>query len=57
MDVTVPTLYKQYSQILDDGGVMFCDFNVDPLFSDCIDGFILADISKMKTSQKKRYIG
>lgn len=57
MGVAVPTLYKQYSQIFDEGGVWFCDFNIDPDFSDCIDGFIFTDITKIKNSSKDRYIG
>lgn len=56
-DVTVPTLYKQYSELTDEGGIKFCDFNIDPSFSDCIDGFIVVDISKIKEDKRKRYIG
>ena len=56
MGVTVPTLYKQYSDICEEGGVKFLGFNVDPDFSDCVDGFILVNVEKIKESQKKRYI-
>jgi putative hemolysin len=54
--VAVPTLYKQYSELCEDGGIKFCGFNIDPDFSDCIDGFIIVDVQKVKTAQQKRYI-
>lgn len=54
--VTVPTLYKQYSELCEKGGIEFCDFNIDPNFSDCIDGFIVVDVTKVKEAQQKRYI-
>ena len=56
MGVTVPTLFKQYSDICEEGGVKFLGFNVDPDFSDCVDGFILVNVEKIKASAKKRYI-
>jgi putative hemolysin len=56
MDVAVPTLYKQYSELCLDGGIEFHGFNVDPDFSDCIDGFIIVDISKIKQNKIDRYI-
>ena len=57
MGVTVPTLYKQYSEICRDGGVQFADFNVDPDFADCIDGLVLVDMNFLKTKKRKRYLG
>ena len=56
MDVSIPTLYKQYSELCEDGGIEFHGFNVDPDFSNCIDGFIIVDISKIKQSKIDRYI-
>ncbi|MEA3290470.1 MAG: GNAT family N-acetyltransferase, partial [Campylobacterota bacterium] len=56
MGVTVPTLYKQYSELCEKGGIKFCAFNIDPDFSDCIDSFIVVDIKKIKEAQRKRYI-
>lgn len=56
MAVTVPTLFKQYSDICEEGGVKFLGFNVDPDFSDCVDGFILVSVDKIKDSARKRYI-
>ena len=54
--VTVPTLYKQYSEITEDGGIKFLSFNIDKNFGDCIDGFILVEVVKLKDSGNKRYI-
>ena len=56
MDVTVPTLYKQYSELCEPGGVQFCGFNIDPHFSNCVDGFILVKVDKIKESKRERYI-
>lgn len=53
----VPTLYKQYTEICEPGGIIFSDFNVDPNFSDCVDGFIIVDTEQTKTSKRKRYMG
>lgn len=56
MNCAVPTLYKQYSDIAEDGGVKFLDFNVDPNFADCVDSFILVEVDKIKEAPRKRYI-
>lgn len=56
INANVPTLYKQYADLCEEGGIKFCAYNVDPDFSNCIDSFILVDIAKIKDSQKKRYI-
>lgn len=56
MQVAVPTLYKQYSDLCEDDGVKFLGFNIDKNFSDCCDGFIVVDVDKIKLSQKERYI-
>ena len=56
IDVSVPTLYKQYSELCKEGGIKFCAYNTDPDFSNCIDSFILVDITKINEKQKKRYI-
>ncbi len=54
---TIPTLYKQYTEVCDEGGVQFMDFGYDKAFNDCIDGFIVVDLQKLKESKRKRYIG
>ena len=53
---SIPTLYKQYSEIAEDNGVKFLGFNVDNSFADCIDGFILVEVDKIKESAKQRYM-
>ncbi len=57
MGCAVPTLYKQYTELCEPGGVSFADFNVDPDFADCIDGLVLVDIEKMKPARRRRYLG
>lgn len=57
LDVAVPTLYKQYSEVCEEGGVQFVDFNVDEEFADCIDGLVTVDIEYLKASRRKRYLG
>lgn len=34
----IPTLYKQYGELCDVGGVQFAAFNIDPSFGHCVDG-------------------
>ncbi|HHO41944.1 MAG TPA: GNAT family N-acetyltransferase, partial [Epsilonproteobacteria bacterium] len=54
---TIPTLYKQYSEACDEGGVVFYDFGYDSEFNNCIDGFICVDLHLLKPSKRERYIG
>lgn len=56
-NVSVPTLYKQYADLCEEGGIEFCAYNVDKDFSDCIDSFIFVHVDKIKEAQRKRYIG
>jgi len=56
MGYTVPTLYKQYTEVCDNDGIIFSDFNIDPDFSDCVDGFVIVDIEKLKPKKRKRYM-
>ena len=56
MGHTVPTLYKQYTEVCDNDGIIFSDFNIDPDFSDCVDGFVIVDIEKLKPKKRKRYM-
>lgn len=56
LGTTVPPLYKQYSELCDPGGVIFLDFNVDPDFSNCVDGLVIVDIKKLKDVKRKRYM-
>jgi len=52
---TVPTLYKQYADVCEDGGVEFIDYCKDEAFNS-IDSFILVDVTKLKAKKRKRYI-
>ncbi|MGL6000823.1 MAG: GNAT family N-acyltransferase [Plesiomonas sp.] len=54
--VQIPTLYKQYSELCEPGGVQFLDFGTDPDFADCIDGLVLIDTTKIKAKKRQRYI-
>ena len=53
---SVPTLYKQYTEMCEHDGIIFSDFNIDPEFSDCVDAFVIADIEKFKEKKRKRYM-
>ncbi len=54
---SVPTLYKQYTEVAEPGGVRFLDFGVDPEFSHCVDGLVLVDVQQLKAQRRERYIG
>lgn len=54
--VTVPTLYKQYTELCEEGGISFMGFNIDVDFNDCVDSFILVEIDKIKAKKRERYI-
>lgn len=56
MGVSIPTLYKQYSETYEQGGLEFISFNIDPDFNDCIDGLVLGDIHKMTAKKRRRYL-
>lgn len=56
MGYAIPTLYKQYSELCDEGGVEFIDFGVDKGFENCVDGFIIVDTDKLKLQKRRRYL-
>ncbi len=56
MQVRVPTLYKQYSELCDYGGVSFSAFNVDAEFSMCLDSFVMVDLDMVKPAKYARYV-
>lgn len=49
----VPTLYKQYTELCEDGGVNFFDFGIDKDFSDSLDGFIFLKIDMIKEAKTR----
>ncbi len=55
--VAVPTLYKQYSELCEPGGVRFIDFGIDPDFGWCVDGLVLVDLDKLEARKRARYLG
>ncbi len=57
LGVSVPTLYKQYTELCEVEGVQFAGFNVDAEFADCIDGLVLVDLSRLKPHRRRRYFG
>lgn len=54
--VNVPTLYKQYSEMYEPGGVQLLAFTINKGFGDAIDGLIVADTHKVKEHKKQRYL-
>jgi putative hemolysin len=57
MGLTVPTLYKQYSELTEAGGVEFLAFGIDPEFANCLDGLVFVDLTKLKAQKRQRYLG
>ncbi|WP_417222082.1 GNAT family N-acyltransferase [Amphritea sp.] len=57
LNCTVPTLYKQYADVCEAGGVRFLDFGVDADFNFCVDGLVLVDMNHLKAKKRSRYIG
>ncbi len=56
MNLSVPTLYKQYTEVCEPGGVQFAGFNIDANFANCVDGLIIVDLDRLKQSKRERYI-
>jgi putative hemolysin len=57
LGVSVPTLYKQYSELCNTGGVCFMDFGVDADFNYCVDGLVMVDMEFVKEKKYQRYVG
>jgi putative hemolysin len=55
--VKVPTLYKQYTELCEQGGCEFHGFNLDEAFGGCVDSFILVSLDKVKPKKRQRYLG
>ncbi|TXS92801.1 lysophospholipid acyltransferase family protein [Parahaliea maris] len=53
----IPVLYKHYAGALEPDGVVFTAFNIDHDFGDCVDGFVLADLTRLTERKRKRYLG
>ena len=57
MSLSVPTLFKQYSELCEPGGVQFAAFSIDANFGYCVDGLIIVDLKRLKPRKRARYIG
>lgn len=55
--LSIPTLYKQYAELCDVGGVQFAAFNIDPAFGNCVDALVIVDLARLKSSRRQRYLG
>jgi hypothetical protein len=49
----IPVLVRQYARL---GGRMLA-FNVDPKFSDALDGFVVVDLRRTESKLLERYLG
>ena len=56
MQINIPTLYRQYADLCDKGGVSFSAFNVDAAFSMCLDSFVMVDLTAIKPAKYERYV-
>ena len=57
MGVSVPTLFKQYTELTEVGGTQFFDFGCDPNFANAIDGMVMVDLNMVKEKKRNRYMG
>lgn len=55
-NVSIPTLFKQYPELYNEGGVNFFDFSKNDKLHGVIEGLIMTDNHKMKENRKRRYI-
>lgn len=56
LDTSVPTLFKQYSELYEEGAFRFFDFSINEKLHGVVEGFIIADNSRMTDAKRKRYI-
>lgn len=56
LNCAVPTLYKQYADVCEPGGVRFIDFGIDADFNFCVDGLVLVDMDYLKSKKRRRYM-
>lgn len=56
LNTAVPTLFKQYAELYEEGAFRFFDFTVNEGLHGVVEGFIIADNSRMKEAKRKRYI-
>jgi hypothetical protein len=56
MSVSVPVLYRQYTELCEPGGTRFLGFSVDPTFGNCVDALVLVDLHALKSAKRSRYL-
>jgi putative hemolysin len=56
MSVSVPVLYRQYTELCEPGGTRFLGFSVDPTFGNCVDALVLVDLRALKSAKRSRYL-
>lgn len=56
LGTSVPTLFKQYTELYEEGAVHFFDFSVNESLFGVVEGFIIADNYRMKKEKRQRYI-
>ncbi len=54
--VSIPPLYKHYSELADMDGVSVLGFNIDEYFNNSVDGLMVVDCQKIKRKKAQRYI-
>ncbi len=54
--VSIPVLYRQYSELCEEDGVKFVEYNIDPEFGNCVDAFIVVDLHKLRPQKRERYL-
>ncbi|MEO0443512.1 MAG: lysophospholipid acyltransferase family protein, partial [Pseudomonadota bacterium] len=53
MNCSVPTLFKQYAELCDPGGVIFADFGLDFDFNKAVDGFVIVDTYRLLAHKRE----
>jgi putative hemolysin len=54
--VSVPVLFRQYTELCEPGGTRFLGFSVDPAFGNCVDALVLVDLHALKPAKRSRYL-
>lgn len=55
--LSVPVLYRKYSEMTNYGGTKIYEFSVNKTFNSSIDGLIVIDLNLMRDDYKERYFG
>ena len=56
LNCAIPTLYKQYSELCEPGGVTFSEFGLDLDFSSALDAMVMVDTYRLRPAKRQRYI-